>query len=476
MESWLVDRLRDRRAADGVQRQSGIKMETLQAVRAGASAINATMPVGVPLAGYNSPPRRVEGWPIPKFTRFTTFMTPSEGAMMPLWVKCLVLVAEDDNKSCVCGMDAIGSSGEMTALAWEMARERGFTVPLDNVIIGASHTHSGPGGVAFDLLWELAPATDLGKRELQQLMASRIAEAMIEAERNVQPARIGVGRVDLRNVTRNRRANISPYVTPDSVDTDLAIIRVDKPDGSPLATLWNFAIHGTCFGPGNMKMSGDIMGQANALVERKVGGDSVAIFINSDTADIAPMGDMCRPLENMKGGHVLSDAVLRAREGIPTVDKFAMRVASTVVEFGHTNLNLTLHRINNCTETDAIDLCKLCSSKFLNCRLNLKLGERWVENKPRFTALNLLVDGTNTAFVTVPGEAIQELGYLIKRDAKQMGFDQAFVFGFANSHMGYFTTQREYEVGGYESLLTFWGINTCDRIREGTSGALRRVL
>lgn len=37
------------------------------------------MPVGAPLAGYNHGERRVKNWPIPHFTKYTTFMNPSVG-------------------------------------------------------------------------------------------------------------------------------------------------------------------------------------------------------------------------------------------------------------------------------------------------------------------------------------------------------------------------------------------------------------
>jgi hypothetical protein len=33
--------------------------------------------------------------------------------------------------------------------------------------------------------------------------------------------------------------------------------------------------------------------------------------------------------------------------------------------------------------------------------------------------------------------------------------------------MGYFATPIEYDVGGYESQLTFWGIQTAANIRRG---------
>lgn len=42
----------------------------------------------------------------------------------------------------------------------------------------------------------------------------------------------------------------------------------------------------------------------------------------------------------------------------------------------------------------------------------------------------------------------------------------------ANAHMGYFAPPDEYQVGGYESQLTFWGINTAVTVRNGVRAAL----
>ena len=51
-------------------------------------------------------------------------------------------------------------------------------------------------------------------------------------------------------------------------------------------TVWNFAIHGTCWGPDQMMSNGDIMGGVNSVLETMNGG--VAMFINGDAGDIAP--------------------------------------------------------------------------------------------------------------------------------------------------------------------------------------------
>ena len=48
-------------------------------------------------------------------------------------------------------------------------------------------------------------------------------------------------------------------------------------------------------------------------------------------------------------------------------------------------------------------------------------------------------------------------------------------FRYSNNHMGYFATPREYEVGGYESLLTMWGEGTADRIRQNVKTVASHV-
>ena len=52
------------------------------------------------------------------------------------------------------------------------------------------------------------------------------------------------------------------------------------------SSVWNYAIHGTCWGPDQMMSNGDIMGGVNSVLETMNSG--VAMFINGDAGDIAP--------------------------------------------------------------------------------------------------------------------------------------------------------------------------------------------
>lgn len=103
------------------------------------------------------------------------------------------------------------------------------------------------------------------------------------------------------------------------------------------------------------------------------------------------------------------------------------------------------------------------------------MNEAWVEQNPKFGAFAINIDGVNTGLVTIPGEALSDLGKEIRSDMLQMKFDNVLLGGYSNSHMGYFATTPEYNVGGYESLLTFWGSHTANWIRGNCSMVAQQV-
>eukprot|EP00028_Trichosphaerium_sp_Am-I-7-wt_P004895 CAMPEP_0168525948 /NCGR_PEP_ID=MMETSP0405-20121227/11634_1 /TAXON_ID=498012 /ORGANISM="Trichosphaerium sp, Strain Am-I-7 wt" /LENGTH=288 /DNA_ID=CAMNT_0008548613 /DNA_START=27 /DNA_END=893 /DNA_ORIENTATION=+ len=274
---------------------------------------------------------------------------------------------------------------------------------------------------------------------------------------------LGITVANLTGVTRNRRAKISKYVNVDTIDPNLAVIRVDDMKGGVIGTIWNFAIHGTCYGPSNMKFSGDIMGHTNTLIEQNIGG--VSLFINADAGDIDPTSESCAQEPNFSGSTTIMNKVVQVRNSIKTSSNVALTAYSENVPFGSTNLNFTLERFENCTTGGALDICSIC--KVLGCDINAHMGDAWIENKPKFTAFKIVVDDVSTVVVTVPGEALIELGWQIRNDTEKLGFDQTLFAGYSNAHMGYFATPNEYDIGGYESQLTLWGIDTATMIRNG---------
>jgi len=127
----------------------------------------------------------------------------------------------------------------------------------------------------------------------------------------------------------------------------------------------------------------------------------------------------------------------------------------------------------NCTTGGPFNICAIC--EVLKCTLDLQLNGSWVENYPRFAGMRFTLDGKPVGITSVPGEAISELGQWIKDTGKDLGYAETLIFGYSNSHMGYFTTPREYDIGGYESQLTLFGIGTAERVRDGAKAVLSMV-
>jgi len=435
----------------------------LAQLQAGVFKYNGSLPIGVPLAGYNHGQRRVPDWPIPVNTQYTTWMTPSIGRVDPTWVKALVIDTGSETFAFVT-IDAIGAESAMRLLAYDKLLGLGITsISLDNFMIHGAHTHSGPGAITPNFLWSFAPATDIMVPELQDALATSIAYAVSQAIASQQLALVGTGSGLLTNVTLNRRAGESPYLKPDDIDPNLGIIRVDALDGTPIATVWNFAIHGTCNGPENMMTAGDIMGGACEAIENLVGG--VALFINGDAGDIDPQPWACQGCPNSyAGAPTIAAAVKKTRDSITATADMAITSYSQIVPFGHTLLNISLSRWDNCTSGGPLDICTLCEA--IHCEWNANLNSGWINENPRFTALRFSSGNNHTLFVTIPGEALSGLGWEIRNDSAALGFTTTLLSGYSNDHMGYFATGQEYDVGGYESELTFWGYNTSVLVRN----------
>lgn len=399
-------------------------------------------------------------------------MTPSQGYLNPTWIKCLTI---DDGKTTVTFVtfDAIGADGNICDESALKANVLGYPFPRENIIFGASHTHSGPGAVSPEFLWEVAPATDLIVPELFANFTATVAQCIYQSWASAGPVVGGSAVGTLTGVTVNRRAP-NPWVTASTIDPHLAVMRIDTLEGEPLAVLWNYAMHGTCYGPGNLFISSDIAGAACDQIESELGG--VALFFNGDAGDIDPSSATCACSGvtcEFEGKYAIASAVSETYKSIDVSNSLTIGLASSLVSFGPTQLNITLQRWDNCTQGGELDLCSICA--VLDCDANVHLDGAWVENVPRFTAVTLTWDGKTTAMVTVPGEALVELGWIIRNISLSLGFDDLFLLGYSQNHMGYFATPNEYDWGGYESQLTFWGIETASMVASGCKAVLSQL-
>ncbi len=431
------------------------------AFRAGAAAVDMTPPAGVPLAGYGGGARRRSFPDLNPFNDYT-WLQPATGVHDPIMARA-VIVDNGSTAVAILSLDAIATDARVVEEVHRKAAARGVTVPLENLMVAASHTHSGPGCMSKRLFWEVTAADMYVDRVFQQA-TDHMAEALVRAHQALGPAVVGFGREVLTTVTSNRRAGDSPDLNGDSIDPELLVLRVDRPDGTPVATVWNYAIHGTHFGTSNLSFSADIMGSAATKLEA-AGSAGVALFLNGCEGDIAPRGDYHAT------GQVLCDAVLRARGAAVTATGGFVGSVDERVDFGTATLDWSVQRQGPSGSFGRAGFLSAVQHLGIGVGVSLGLPQGWVETEFRFQAIRI----GRGVLTSLPGEPIHALGLMLKQDGRALGFDHVMTVGLANGHGAYFTTEREYWYGGYEALASLFGPQNGVKLTDAARRQMTRL-
>lgn len=174
----------------------------------------------------------------------------------------------------------------------------GATYSLDNVIISATHTHSGPGGY-----WHSRTTTGLDGGlypEHFDAIVRGIFTSIVRAHEDLQPGNIFInsGRVIDAGVNRSAVAyleNPAAERARYSEDTDSTMTLLKFVDDSGAIGMINwYALHPTAMNFHNRLISGDHKGYASLQMERQRGTtyasaeDFVAAFAQSDPGDVTP--------------------------------------------------------------------------------------------------------------------------------------------------------------------------------------------
>jgi len=246
-----------------------------------------------------------------------TFERTASNAIDRLAARALVL----DDGTCRVAIVVVDSCVLPRSLldrAKELARQA-TGIPTGRMLISATHTHSAPSAM---------PA--LGSREDPDYAAwlpGRIAEAVVQAQRNLTPARVGwtvaaapelthcrlwimaPGSVPLTSFGEpgKRILMTPPYAGPANigpagpVDADVTLLSVQSPGGRPIALLANYGMHFYGAGP----LSADWCGQFCEQFQARIAPDQeeprfVAIMSQGTSGDQHWM-DFSRPAK--KGDH-----------------------------------------------------------------------------------------------------------------------------------------------------------------------------
>ena len=289
-------------------------------------------------------------------------------------------------------------------------------IPAENILIGATHTHSAPDCYGFP--------DEKGQvhvnRGYLDMVCRRMAEAIREALDSLRPAK-------LRVATGEAHGKIAyNYYAPDLYDPRCSVLQFLSEDGRPIATLVNYAIHPEVLGSGRGILSPDLCGPLYERVESRGGG--VAIFMNSaqggmvtadnrDPEDPTGKRSIGTWEECIRIGHLLADEALRIIADAPVQENPALFCASTPIAF----------------PVDSPMLRALIKVSPILSQIPMRDGKV-------ITRLNLINLG-NAQILTIPGEALPNIGYYLKR---KMHGEHNLLFGLTNDAFGYILTKVDW--------------------------------
>ena len=284
-------------------------------------------------------------------------------------------------------------------------------IPAQNILIGATHTHSAPDCYGFP---DGAGGTARDEKYVEMVCA-RMAEAIHEAATNLQPVRLKIA-------TGEAKGQIAyNYYAEQLYDPRCHVIQALDASGKPIATLVNYAIHPEVLGSDAGICSPDLVGPLYERLAEKGGG--TGIFMNSAqggmvTADNRQPGNReARTWEECQRiGRLLADEALRIVSDAP-------EQASPKLYCAARSLTLPV------------------DAPLMRALLKTLPGSPGGDATSITTQLNLINLG-NAQILTIPGEALPNIGYYMKR---KMHGENNLLFGLTNDAFGYILTKEDFD-------------------------------
>jgi neutral/alkaline ceramidase-like enzyme len=291
-----------------------------------------------------------------------------------------------------------------------------------------THTHAAPEVGPPDMYKVLLGRSDHEwDREYTAVVTRALIDAVRAARDKLEPARIAFGSgMSMANINRRARdvdGKISLGLNPDGpADRTFNLIRVDRPDGSPIALVTNYAMHGTVMNGQNLKISGDAPGTVTAYLEEKLGG--TVLYINGAAGNIAPIYSV---YPDPSSGHLSQFKVLLGDRIVAAVAALARGTSKVTMRLG--NKTIETPRRDGLTWPD--ELAAYATA-----------GDRPMVRLPlRFIAIN------DTVIWSAPVEMFCEIAMGVR---DRSPFPRTFYFGYTNGWFGYLPTAKAFEEGGYE--------------------------
>ena len=400
-------------------------------LKGGCAKVNITPPLGIPLIG--------------------SYGKPSDNVLDELYAKALVL-NDGTNILVIVSCDLLYTPlEEITGPVRKIINEK-TGVPERNILICATHTHSGPEVFTKSKFRTPGdtppPAID---RSYLDTLVKKIAGSAQMAYKDMQQVKIGAAKGQAPEIVYNRRPRnneglvkmaftLPPEVRatrkvvvepggdvrttfdlPDDktewkfgpVDPEVCVLRIENMAGEILASLVNFGCHPVCIYPHlSTSISADYPAFVTGVVEGAEGG--LCLFALGLAGDAVPFDRGVLPRRQI--GRAVGGEALRRLQFVKTTDDITLSGLKKEIEFP-AKKSAPEQPVDNDKDPDPI----------ISEIQVLRLGDIYI--------------------LGLPGEVLVEVGLEIK---KRAGLENLFIMTLSNDAIGYVCHSDAYDEGGYE--------------------------
>lgn len=384
----------------------------------------------------------------------------SEGTHDPLYASALII---DNGESQIgfCAVDVIFISREITIKVRELV-QKSTAIKGENLMISASHTHSGPLIVADIFHDPIVPEVD---PEYTMFLVNKIAQVFIEAFKSKRRCKIAITSADSAGVGGNRHS------INGAIDPEVPIIVLKDFDTDKIFALSIIhCMHPTILHEDSKLFSADFPGYTRKFISENLGKDVVLLYQTGPSGNQSPRHFVnsntfyeAKRLGFMLGKRIV-DSVLqlsrcdysdwhvqsikKAQIELPRKKFMALEDAEIKLTFVKNKLDTMLLKCKPMAEIRTVE----CD--WFGAEENLKLTKMFIRGELEEVYNSILPIEINSIalgefhFVFLPGELFVEYSLRIKEILPR----KVFVNTLSNGVLaGYIVTKEAENAGGYEA-------------------------
>lgn len=412
----------------------------------------------------------------------------SRGIHDSLYAKALVAEDKRGEKVAVLSIDICMLPKDVVDFMREYIASNS-NIRAENVMIMATHTHSGP-------------KPDLNNPGSKEFLI-RAAGAVLTANGRLLPTRISAGRSQESRISHNRRLRAKDGTTHmcweklepgyiiepwGSIDPDVITLTFEQ-EGKETGVLVNFGCHATTLTGNNWLYSADYPGYLAESIKRVNGKDYISMFCNGCCGNVTQVdyriGFPDTFQECQRIGYILGVSAMEAMQNSVPLEGNIVAASREMVPLDR--INISDERLEW-----AKKLMKIVEKEGMppiqaDGMPDAYYAKSWIEMREKQDIIDsaevMVIRIGDLAFVGLPGEIFNEFGIDIKAKSPCRN---TIVAGNTNDKRAYFPTKVSFTQGpegftpyitGYETTpgSTLYEIGSGEKLAESAINQLNKI-